>query len=88
MVFLTNIAILVSPWFLKLLINDLEKNFATITQQREITYYAAGLLGLALVAGVFRFGYRRLIGGLAVRIEYDLRNNLFQQDKTKIVSRS
>lgn len=77
MVFLTNIAILVSPWFLKLLINDLEKNFATITQ-REITYYAAGLLGLALVAGVFRFGYRRLIGGLAVRIEYDLRNNLFQ----------
>lgn len=77
MVFLTNIAILVSPWFLKLLINDLEKNFATITQ-REITYYATGLLGLALVAGVFRFGYRRLIGGLAVRIEYDLRNNLFQ----------
>ena len=77
MVFLTNIAILVSPWLLKLLINDLEKNFATITQ-REITYYAAGLLGLALVAGVFRFGYRRLIGGLAVRIEYDLRNNLFQ----------
>ncbi|MDP7279046.1 MAG: hypothetical protein QGG39_04095, partial [Candidatus Poribacteria bacterium] len=63
MVFLTNIAILVSPWLLKLLINDLEKNFATITQ-REITYYAAGLLGLALVAGVFRFGYRRLIGGL------------------------
>ena len=77
MVFLTNIAILVSPWFLKLLINDLEKNFATITQ-RKITDYAAGLLGLALVAGVFRFGYRRLIGGLAVRIEYDLRNNLFQ----------
>ena len=77
MVFLTNIAILVSPWLLKLLINDLEKNFATITQ-REVTYYAAGLLGLALVAGVFRFGYRRLIGGLAVRIEYDLRNNLFQ----------
>lgn len=77
MVFLTNIAILVSPWLLKLLINDLEKNFATITQ-RKITDYAAGLLGLALVAGVFRFGYRRLIGGLAVRIEYDLRNNLFQ----------
>ncbi|MDP6746913.1 MAG: ABC transporter ATP-binding protein [Candidatus Poribacteria bacterium] len=77
MLFLTNVAILASPELLKLVINNLEQNLATITR-REITYYATGLLGLALVAGVFRFGYRRLIGGLAVRIEYDLRNNLFQ----------
>ena len=35
------------------------------------------MVGLALVAGVLRYGMRELINGLSRRIEYDLRNDLF-----------
>ncbi len=77
MVFLTNITTLIAPILLKWVINKLEQNLETITQI-QIFPYASGLLGLAVLAGLFRFGYRRLIGGLAVQIEYDLRNHLFQ----------
>ena len=35
------------------------------------------MVGLALVAGVLRFGMRELINGLSRRIEYDIRNDLF-----------
>ena len=35
------------------------------------------MIGVALVAGVLRYGMRELINGLSRRIEYDLRNDLF-----------
>ena len=35
------------------------------------------MVGVALVAGVLRYGMRELINGLSRRIEYDLRNDLF-----------
>lgn len=81
MVFLTNITTLVAPILLKWVINKLEENIEIITQA-QIFPYAAGLLGLAVLSGFFRFGYRRLIGGLAVQIEYDLRNHLFRHLQT------
>ena len=39
--------------------------------------YALILLGIALAAGIFRFGMRRSVIGISRHIEYDLRNRLF-----------
>lgn len=64
---------LVSPWVLKLAIDDLT---AAVTRGK-LFWYAALLLGLAVLTAVFRFLMRRLIIGVSRHIEYDLRNDFF-----------
>lgn len=61
---------LLGPWVLRYAIDDLTAG-VTVT---KLGQYAAGLLGLALAGGVFRFLTRRLIVGVSRAIEYDLRN--------------
>lgn len=39
---------------------------------------AAMMLGVSIVAGFFRFAMRELLNALSRRVEYDLRNDLFQ----------
>jgi ATP-binding cassette subfamily B protein len=64
---------LASPWVLKLAIDDLER----AVDARKIRVYAAAVLGLAAVGGVFRFLMRRIIIGASRNIEYAIRNDFF-----------
>ena len=64
---------LLSPWVLKLAIDDLN---AGVTRGKLATY-AALLLAIAVVGGAFRFLMRRILIGASRDIEYDLRNAFF-----------
>ncbi len=64
---------LLSPWVLKLAIDDLN---AGVTRQKLLVY-AALLLGIACAAAVFRFLMRRILIGASRHIEYHVRNAFF-----------
>jgi ATP-binding cassette subfamily B protein len=64
---------LTGPWVLKHAIDDLRSGVTT----EKLRLYAALMLALALVGGVFRFLTRRIIIGASRDIEYDLRNDFF-----------
>ncbi|MFQ5825342.1 MAG: ABC transporter ATP-binding protein [bacterium] len=72
-VVLTNFFALLFPWVLKYAIDSLEK---AITVQ-ILLKYAALMVGIALIEGVFRFLMRQTIIGVSRKIEYDLRNDFF-----------
>ena len=63
----------VTPWLLRSALDGIQSG---VSAQRIWTL-AGAMVGLALVAGVLRYGMRELINGLSRRIEYDLRNDLF-----------
>jgi ATP-binding cassette subfamily B multidrug efflux pump len=63
----------VTPWLLRAALDGIRAG----APGRRIWTLAAAMVGLALVAGVLRYGMRELINGLSRRIEYDLRNDLF-----------
>ena len=64
---------LVSPWVLKLAVDDLTLDVT----RRKLAVYAGVLLAIALAGGSFRFLMRRIIIGASRQIEYDLRNDFF-----------
>ena len=64
---------LLSPWVLRYAIDDL----ALEVTRAALTFYAALLIGIALVGGVCRFWMRRIIIGASREIEYLLRNDFF-----------
>src|SRR5687768_11211459 len=66
---------LLAPWVLKYAIDDLNSG---VTRQK-LALYAALLLAIAVVGGVFRFLMRRIIIGASRDIEYDLRNAFFSR---------
>ncbi len=66
---------LLSPWVLKHAIDDLN---AGVTRAK-LGMYAALLLSIAIVGGLFRFLMRRVIIGASRDIEYDLRNAFFER---------
>jgi ATP-binding cassette subfamily B multidrug efflux pump len=61
------------PWVLKLAIDGIENGGATT----ELRNYSLLIVGVALVAGFFRFLMRRLLIGMSREVELDLRNDLF-----------
>jgi ATP-binding cassette subfamily B protein len=63
----------VTPWLLRSALDGIRSGASS----QRIWTLAGAMVGLALVAGVFRYGMRELINGLSRRIEYDLRNDLF-----------
>ncbi len=63
----------VTPWLLRSALDGIRSG----AESRRIWTLAGAMVGLALVAGVLRYGMRELINGLSRRIEYDLRNDLF-----------
>ena len=63
----------VTPWLLRAALDGIRSG----GPPRRIWTLAAAMVGLAVVAGVLRYGMRELINGLSRRIEYDLRNDLF-----------
>jgi ATP-binding cassette subfamily B protein len=64
---------LAGPWVLKYAIDDLNLGVTA----GKVRLYASLLLGLAAIAGVFRFLTRRIIVGASRDFEYDLRNDFF-----------
>ncbi len=64
---------LLSPWILKHAIDDLT---AGVTRAK-LGLYAALLLGVACVGGLFRFLMRRILIGASRDIEYDVRNDFY-----------
>ena len=63
----------VTPWLLRAALDGIRAG----AESRRIWTLTGAMVGLALVAGVLRYGMRELINGLSRRIEYDLRNDLF-----------
>jgi ATP-binding cassette subfamily B protein len=70
--FTTGIA-LVSPWILKHAVDDLNQGVT----RGKLGFYAALILGVAIVGGIFRFLMRRIIIGASRVIEYEIRNDFF-----------
>jgi ATP-binding cassette subfamily B protein len=68
-----NVAQLVQPQVLRYAIDDL---YAGVTAEK-LGRYALIILGIAVLAGLFRFGMRHLVIGISRRLEFDLRNELF-----------
>ncbi len=66
---------LVSPWVLKLAIDDLT---AGVTRGK-LTWYASLLVGLAVAGAWLRFWMRREVIGASRHVEYDLRNDFFEK---------
>ncbi|MBK6767384.1 MAG: ABC transporter ATP-binding protein [bacterium] len=62
-----------APWVLKLAIDDLK----TGVTARRLAEYAAILIGLSLIGGVFRYYMRMLLIGMSRRVEQDLRDRVF-----------
>ncbi len=65
---------IVFPLVLGRAINGLRKGFTS----HELAWYAAMLVGIALVKGIFRFLTRWVVIGISRDIEFDLRNDLFR----------
>jgi ATP-binding cassette subfamily B protein len=67
---------LVSPWVLKLVVDDLTNPSRAIDRGRLATY-AGVIVGLALADGAFRYLMRTWLIGASRQVEYDLRNDFF-----------
>ncbi len=70
---LTNLIALSQPQVLRLAVDDLYKGVTA----EKLGRYALILLGIALVAGLFKYWMRQAVIGISRHIEYDLRNDLF-----------
>lgn len=73
LVLVTNGLLLVSPKILELVFDDLEKSITP----RKVFLYALLIFAVALGGGAILFAQRRIINGVARRIEYHLRNDFF-----------
>jgi len=77
-VIVTSTINLMSPLILKYAVDDLTGG---VTRDK-LALYAGLLLGVAIVAGYFRFLMRRILVGASRHIEYDLRNDFFARLQT------
>ena len=68
----------VVPWFLRRAVDGLRAGEPLV----EIWPIAAGMVGVAIVAGALRYGMRELLNSVSRWIEYDLRNDLFRHLET------
>ncbi|MGH9313208.1 MAG: ABC transporter ATP-binding protein [Vicinamibacterales bacterium] len=72
-VIVTTAIALSSPWILKHAIDDLNQGVT----RGKLGFYAALILAVAVVGGLFRFLMRRIIIGASRVIEYEIRNDFF-----------
>jgi ATP-binding cassette subfamily B protein len=70
---LSNVVLLAQPQVLRHAIDDLYRGVTA----EKLGRYALWVLGIAVLAGVFRFGMRHWVIGISRRLEFDLRNELF-----------
>ncbi|MHB1863296.1 MAG: ABC transporter ATP-binding protein [Gemmatimonadaceae bacterium] len=66
------------PWFLRAAVDD----FVSRAPLVKIWLLVGAMLGVALVAGFFRFLMRELLNSVSRWLEYDLRNDLFAKLET------
>ncbi len=68
------------PWLVGRIVDLLNEADATsrILDDRTLLRQAGALIGLSLIAGIGRFCMRWLMIGASRRVEYDLRNDLFE----------
>lgn len=70
-----NVFQIAGPWFMKLAIDGMDDPEVTMGR---ISLYAAMIVVVAFVGGIFRFGMRQLLNGISRRIETDLRDDFFR----------
>ena len=75
MVLLTNGAAVVFPWLLGLAVGALSRG----ASGRILAFYGAVIVGMSVVEGTFRYLMRSILIGVSRRIEYDLRNEVFER---------
>ncbi len=66
---------LATPWVLRYAVDSLSESIT----QGKLLYYAALIVGLTIGQGIFRFLMRWLMIGVSRRIEYHLREDVFEQ---------
>ncbi len=71
--FATTALSMASPWILRRAIDDL----TLLLSQEKLVFYAAAILALVVLEGVFRYLMRMTLVGLSRDLEYELRNDLF-----------
>ena len=81
-ILLTNAFFLATPWVVKYAIDDL---YVSVTSEK-FAFYAAAVVVLAILEGVFRFAMRWLIIGVSRDVEYSLRNDVFAHLQTLSLS--
>jgi len=69
----SNVVKLAEPQVLRFAIDDLYRGVTA----EKLGRYALAVLGLAILAGLFRFGMRHWVIGISRRLEFDLRSDLF-----------
>jgi ATP-binding cassette subfamily B protein len=79
---LTNLLALAQPQVLRFAVDDLYRGVTA----EKLGRYAIILFAIASVAGLFKFAMRMALLGVSRRIEYDLRNRLFEHLLTQPVS--
>ncbi|HTM57436.1 MAG TPA: ABC transporter ATP-binding protein [Candidatus Udaeobacter sp.] len=70
---ISNLIALAQPQVLRLAIDDLYRGVTA----EKLGRYALVLLGIALVAGLFKYWMRRAVIAISRHLEFDLRNDLF-----------
>jgi ATP-binding cassette subfamily B protein len=71
---LTTAAAVANPWVLRHAVDDLTRE---VTHEK-LWLYAGALLALVAFEGVFRFLMRRILIGTSRKMEYELRNDVFE----------
>jgi len=69
----SNVVMLSQPQVLRHAIDDLYRGVTA----EKLGRYALLVMGIAVLAGLFRFGMRHWVIGISRRLEFDLRNELF-----------
>ena len=72
-VVISNLIALAQPQVLRYAVDDLYKGVTA----EKLGRYALGLLGIGIVAGLFKYWMRRAVIAISREVEYDLRNDLF-----------
>lgn len=73
-----NLIALAQPQVLRFAVDDLYRGVTA----EKLGRYAMFLFGIATVAGLFKYAMRQLIIAISRRLEYDLRNQLFEHLQT------
>ncbi|NOT34907.1 MAG: ABC transporter ATP-binding protein [Candidatus Eisenbacteria bacterium] len=73
-VLIANAIVVAQPQVLRFAVDDL---YQGVTAQK-LGRYALTLFGVALLGGIFKYFMRQVVIGISRRIEYDLRNDLFE----------
>jgi ATP-binding cassette subfamily B multidrug efflux pump len=71
---ISNLFMVAGPWILRSAINSLESNVTA----KGLALYAAAILGVTLVSGIFRYFMRQTLIVASRKIEYDFRNEFFK----------